>query len=252
MTMTESELRQAYPELSQAELDAVLETKRTAEAIRRELGDLVSGHNRPRPTTGRRKRKPDAAQANYDGLPAPWARYCDIATRYEVKVPTQDRDDWRHDCILELEHAERRDGKPLPELRALRIARLMVALYYRQQERHQTRVCIYNGYPQDLHCKACRHRSDSPRCTWLAVRPLERLDGEIVTSEGYHVALIDTVASDRLEDMPEAWYDLRQQFAALPLRLVEIAYKRLAGERLDPAERKYLSRYRKQAQMALF
>jgi len=154
--------------------------------------------------------------------------------------------------MLELERATGRDGKPLPDLRAYRIASLMVALFYRNRNRYATRVCIVNGYPVGPHCKACQRKTDGKRCAWLGVRPLERFDGEVVDTEGYRVRLLDTVASDRAEDMPERWYDLKKLTEALPPRLVEIAYKKREGKPLDRKDQKYLERYRKQAQISLF
>jgi len=175
-----------------------------------------------------------------------------VALAYERKVPVQDRDDLRHDIMVELERAERRDGKPLPDLRAYRIASLMVALYYRQFNRFNTRVCVRNGLPAEPHCKGCQNKSEGKRCIWLAVRPVMRLDGEVVTSDGYTIKLLDTVVTERLEDMPDRWYDLNQLKSSLPLRLVEIAYLKLEGKPLSVKDRKYLSRYRKQSQKALF
>ncbi len=250
ITMTELKSRQARGELSQAELNAVLETKRLAARARAEVGNLLTGYKHT--VKGRPRRKPDQARPNYQGLTGAWARYYEVASRYESKIPAQDRGDFRHDTMLELERAESRDGKPLPDLRAYRIASLMVALYYRNLNRFASRVCIVNGYTAEPHCKDCKSHTDGKRCVWLAVRPLERLDGEVIDPEGYRVKLLDTVASDRVEDMPERWYDLKMLTEALPPRLAEIAYKKLEGKALSEADRKYLYRYRKTEQKALF
>jgi len=250
MTMTELKSRQASDEISEAELNAVLETKRLSQFARQEFGNLLTG--RKRSIKSRPRRKPDRTRPEYDGLTGAWASYYNVAIRYEGKIPVQDRDDFRHDTMLELERAESRDGKPLPDLRAYRIASLMVALYYRNLNRYQTRVCIVNGNPVEPHCRACRRHTESKRCSWLAVRPVERLDGEVIDSEGYRVKLIDTVASDKAEDMPERWYDIKQLIQALPPRLAEIAYKKIDGKALSEADRKYLYRYRQADKKALF
>ncbi len=250
MTMTELKSRQANGELPPGTLEAVLDTKRKSEAVRQEIGNLLTG--RKRSMKSRPRRKPDQTKPEYQGLTGAWASYYQTASRYESKIPTQDRDDWRHDTMLELERAESRDGKPLPELRAYRIASLMVALYYRNLNRYATRVCIVNGLPVEPHCRNCHSHTESKRCAWLAVRPVERLDGEVIDPEGYRVKLLDTVASDRVEDMPDQWYDLKKLSEALPPRLAEIAYKKLDGKTLSEADRKYLYRYRKAGQKALF
>ena len=250
ITMTELKSRQARGEISEAEYNSVLDTKRKSAAFRQEAGNLLTG--RKRSMKSRPRRKPDQTKPEYQGLTGAWASYYQTTSKYESKIPVQDRDDWRHDTMLELERAEARDGKPLPELRAYRIASLMVALYYRNLNRYATRVCIVNGYPTEPHCRGCRRHTESKRCAWLAVRPVERLDGEVIDPEGYRVKLLDTVASDRVEDMPERWYDLKKLTEALPPRLAEIAYKKLDGKTLSEADRKYLYRYRKTSQKALF
>ena len=250
ITMTELKSRQARGDITEAELHAVLDTKRQALAVTQELGDLLTG--RKRALKSRPRRKPAQTKPDYQGLTGKWASYYNVASRYEGKIPAQDRDDFRHDTMLELERATERDGKPLPDLRAYRIASLMVALYYRNLNRFATRVCIVNGYPVEPHCRACKSHTESKRCAWLAVRPVERLDGEVIDREGYRVKLIDTVASDRAEDMPDKWYDLKKLTEALPVRLAEIAYKKLEGKTLSEADRKYLYRYRKTEQKALF
>jgi hypothetical protein len=248
--MTELKSRQASGELSEAEYNSVLDTKRKSAALRQEVGDLLSKSKRS--IKSRPRRKPDQTKPEYAGLTGAWASYYNVVRRYESHIPAQDRDDWRHDTMLELERAESRDGKPLPELRAYRIASLMIALYFRNQNRYATRVCIVNGYPVEPHCRACKSHTESKRCAWLAVRPVERLDGEIIDPEGYRVKLLDTVSSDKAEDMPERWYDLKQLTQALPPRLAEIAYKKIDGKALSEADRKYLYRYRKAGQKSLF
>jgi hypothetical protein len=250
LTITELKARRAKGELSEAELNAVLATKKQSKAIRRELGKLLTGCQRT--LKGRTRRKPPVTIPEYKGLTGEWARYYEVTSRYEGKIPTQDRDDWRHNTMLELERAEKRDGQPLPPLRAYRIASLMVALYFRELHRYSTRVCILNGYPVEPHCKACKSRTEGKRCAWLAIRPVERLDGEVLDAEGYSVRLLDTVASDRIQDMPDKWYDLKKLAEALPPRLAEIAYKKLEGKRLSEADRKYLYRFRKSDQKSLF
>ena len=246
ITMTDLKSRQASGELSEAEYNSVLDIKQKSAA----MGNLFS--KRKRPIKSRPRRKPDQTKPEYAGLTGAWASYYNVVRRYESHIPVIDRDDWRHDAMLELERAEARDGKPLPELRAYRIASLMIALYFRNQNRYATRVCIVNGYPVEPHCRACNRHTESKRCAWLAVRPVERLDGEVIDPEGYRVKLLDTVASDRVEDMPDRWYDLKMLTQALPPRLVEIACKKRDGKALDKRDQKYLERYRQAEKIALF
>jgi hypothetical protein len=199
-----------------------------------------------------RKRQADGNHNGYDQLTGDWLTYYKVAKTYENRVPVQDREDIRHDIMIELDRATKRDGKPLPQLRAYRIASLMVALYYRELNRFSARVCVYSGYPKVPQCKGCSHKSEGKRCIWLAVRPVESLDSEIVDDDGYRVSLLDTVATDKALDLPDKWYELNEVRQGLPLRLVVIAYKRLEGIPLTGAERKYLCKALKQAQKRLF
>jgi len=201
----------------------------------------------------RRQRQADGNGNGYDQLDGDWLYHYKVATAYENKIPLQDREDYRHDVMIELDRATKRDGKPLPVLRAYRIASLTVALYYRSLNRFSTRVCVFNGYPTDLHCKGCQNMTKAKRrCAWLAVRPVASLDGEVIDHDGYKARLLDTVATDKALDLPDRWYDLTQVRLALPLRLVEIAYRKLEGKPLSGKDRKYLCKMLKRYQKPLF
>jgi hypothetical protein len=55
---------------------------------------------------------------SYDRLDGEWLVWYQVAHRFERKVPSPDRADIRHSIILELAMARRRDGQPIPILRA--------------------------------------------------------------------------------------------------------------------------------------
>ena len=207
---------------------------------------------KPRSLKTRTRRKPEVPKLDYQGLTGKWESWRDIASRYEGKIPAQDRDDFRHDVMLELYRATERDGKPLPELRAYRIASLMVKLYWREQNRFSIRVCVFSGQPVACHCKECPNKSESKQCVWLATRPIARLDGEILDPEGYRTRLLDTIATDKALDLPDKWYELNEVKQGLPLRLVEIAYKMDTGKPLNTKDQVYLWRFRQEAQKSLF
>jgi len=192
------------------------------------------------------------AERSYDQLAGDWGDWLEVARKYEHKVPRQDRLDIRHDILLELYRARQRDKKPLPILRAYRIASLTVALYWRERNKANVRVCVFNGYATELHCKLCRYRPDKGKCAFLGVRPIESLEAEYSDNEGYRVRLLDTVASEKAIDMPDKWTDLTTWRLGCPTRLIDIAYKKLEGKPLSASERQYLSRYRRQEQKTLF
>jgi len=159
-----------------------------------------------------------AAEHSYNQLQGEWRFWLEVARRYEHKVPRQDSLDIRHDIMLELHRARQRDGKPIPELRAYRIASLTVALYWRHLKRQLTTLS---------------------------------LNTELEDEEGNITELIDTVADDKAIDL-SAWLDAKMWLQGCPLRLVKIAVRKLNGIALTAKDRQYLSRFRRQEQKRLF
>jgi len=190
------------------------------------------------------------AERSYDRLEGEWHDWLEVARRYEHKVPHQDRQDIRHDIILELYRARVRDDKPLPILRAYRIASLTVALYWRQQAKFQTRVCIYNGVAENCHCQGCSHKPKQGRCAYQALRPIQSLDQPTTDYEGSKCRLLDTVADDKAIDL-DLQLDAGIWLLGCPMRLIEVARKKLEGKALNEKDRQYLSRYRRQTQKSL-
>jgi hypothetical protein len=154
---------------------------------------------------------------SYEKLDGEWLMWYETAHRFESKVPIQDRGDIRHNIILELAKARARDGKPIPIPRAYRIASLTVALYWRQTSQKPT---------------------------------ILSLDTDIVNRDGDTTELIDTIADDRAIDL-EAWMDARTWLLGCPIRLVQIASKRVNGINLTPQDSRYLYKFRKREQKRL-
>jgi hypothetical protein len=198
----------------------------------------------------RRQRQADGNDNGYDQLDGDWLTYYKVAKTYESRVPAQDRDDIRHDIMIELDRATKRDSKPLPLLRAYRIASLTVALYWRELAKHQVKVCIYSGLPVEPHCARCSHNGQRP-CPYLALRPVQSLDDEASDDEGNGVRLIDTVADDHAIDL-DAWLDAKTWLLGYPKRLVEVAKKKRLGILLTGKDRKYLCKMLRRYQRPLF
>jgi hypothetical protein len=201
----------------------------------------------------RNRRQAQTHDNGYSQLDGEWLTYYKVAKTYESRVPGQDRDDIRHDIMIELDRATKRDGKPLPLLRAYRIASLTVALYWRELAKHQVKVCIYSGLPVEPHCARCSHNGQRP-CPYLAFRPVKSLDDDTTDSEGNTVRLKDTVADDHAIDL-DAWLDARTWLLGCPMRLVQIANKRLEGIPLTGKDQDYLDHWRKkneQLKLAVF
>ena len=155
------------------------------------------------------------AEQSYSQLKGEWAEWLAVAKRYEHKVPGIDRYDIRHAILIELAKARQRDNKPLPLLRAYRIASLTVALYWRQ---------------------AMRRRTVS-------------LDARLDDGDGDATELMDTIADDQAIDL-DAWLDAKTWLLGCPIQLIRIAHKRQEGQRLTATDSQYLWRYHKRQQKA--
>ncbi len=157
------------------------------------------------------------AEQSYEKLEGEWLDWLEVAKRYEHKVPYQDRLDIRHTIMIELHRARQRDNKPLPLLRAYRIASLMVALYWRKEKRLPTILSL-----------------DEPTTDY----------------DGNEIRLRDTIADDNAIDL-DAWLDAKTFRLGCPMRLIEIATKKVNGIPLTAKDRMYLMRYRRQEQKRL-
>ena len=159
----------------------------------------------------------DENPLSYDRLDGEWLNWYQVAHRFERKVPVQDRGDIRHNIILELAKARARDKKPIPILRAYRIASLVVALYWRRETRKPTMLS---------------------------------LNSSIGNGDGQTTELIETIADDKAIDL-SAWLDAKTWLLGCPIRLVQIAHKINDGDTLGKTDRQYLWRYRKREQKTL-
>ena len=161
----------------------------------------------------------DKDPLSYEHLDGEWRHWYQVAHRFEHKVPAQDRGDIRHSIILELALARARDGdKPFSKAMMFRIASFVVADYWRKASRKPT---------------------------------ILSLNAKIDTGDGDSTELIETVADDRAIDL-DAWLDARTWLLGCPMRLIQIANKKLDGEPLTNREHQYLWYWRQREQKSLF
>ena len=154
------------------------------------------------------------AEQSYNQLDGEWGEWLGVAKAYEHRVPSQDRFDIRHNILLELAKARRRDNKPLPQLRAYRIASLTIALYWRKVKRQPSLLSL-------------------------------NLEIDDATE------LYEVVADDHAVDL-EAWLDAKTFLLGCPMRLLQIATKITHGQKLTATDSQYLWRFRKRQQKPLF
>lgn len=156
---------------------------------------------------------------SYARLEGDWGLYPGLVKFFASKVMPQDKDDFRHDLIMEMVIVKRRydaKGKPFTEWGMMRLGRYELARYWSMEVRKPTILSLNEKVFADS-------------------------DDE----------LIDTLADDKAIDL-EAWCDARLWLLGCPKRLIEIAHKRATGIALDHnKERPYLKYWRKKLQKRL-
>ena len=136
-----------------------------------------------------------------------WEKYSEVADRFQYKAKYEDKDDLKHNIILRLAEVAGRNGhKPFGEGAMVRVASYVVMEYWHAEKRNG-RVISLNNMVND----------------WA----------------GDSTELLDTIADDNALDL-ESWVDSRTWLLGCPKRLIQIAYKRVNGEALAIADRKYL------------
>ncbi|MFA5055579.1 MAG: hypothetical protein WC562_05335, partial [Dehalococcoidia bacterium] len=141
-----------------------------------------------------------------------WEKYSEVADRFQYKARYEDRDDLRHSIIVRLAEVAGRNGdKPLTEGAMVRVASYVVMEYWHAEKRNGRVISLNN---------------------------------EVRDWEGDNIELLDTIADDRALNL-ESWVDSKSWLVGCPRRLIEIASKRVNGETLANADRKYLCKLRK-------
>ena len=149
-----------------------------------------------------------------------WDKYTKVANRFQYKARREDREDLRQDIIVKLAEVELKyngSGRTLSIGGMIRTASYVVAEYWRKELRHP---------------------------------PIASLNTEVEDSDGNRIELLETIADDRAIDLSD-WLDARLWLYRCPERLVRVAFKKVAGYRLNSREQNYLSRCRKKAQKSL-
>jgi hypothetical protein len=149
-----------------------------------------------------------------------WSKYIAVADRFQHKAKAQDIEDLNHTIVLSLANAQKakdnNGGGQLSEVAMLRLASYECQKYWRQQKRLLT---------------------------------ILSLNTELTDGDG--IEMIDTVADDRAIDL-DAWLDAKTFELGCPMRLILIAHKIVNGQKLTPADSRYLYKFRQKHQKTLF
>jgi len=134
--------------------------------------------------------------------------YAEIAYQFRPKVLPQDRDDIEVEIILKLKEVVDNHSEELPPAYLRTCARHIVSDYWRKKRREAKRFCrLYEGDK-----------------------------GEMVAGS-WQIVSYDTNTDARI--------DAEAKLQTLPKRLIEIGTKRVEGDRLNNADKLYLSRKRR-------
>jgi len=240
-------------ELTEAQAQAVAETKARAKRIQAMLPESMLKGNRGRQAS--RRRPTDNGQdteatkqieATYDRLEGEWLDWLEVARKYEHKIPQQDQLDVRHDIMVRLATVRERSGEPIPVYKAYRVASYTVADYYRDKAKLTTGLdCKHCATAKRRECVRHSLYSQCPK-----VRQTLSLEAEYINGAGEAHRLIDVIADDTALDLDQ-WLDAGTWLRGCPVRLVRIAVKLASGKSLDGKDRKYLWKFRKHTQKPL-
>ena len=167
------------------------------------------------------EREPERS-LSYSALNGDWGEWARLARRFADHVRGDDRDDLMHDIMVRLVEVAREyqeTGKTLTEGGMVRVAAYTRRRYYHEKQR------------------------------WAKVSQVS-LNTEVEDDNGMQTEMINVLADDRAIDL-EAWMDAKTWLLGCPLRLAQIAYKRVNGIPLELADRKYLCKWWRREQKRL-
>jgi hypothetical protein len=148
----------------------------------------------------------------YAGLEGEWGWFAKIAEYFVSKVKYEDRQDFRHDLLIEMVKVKEKykaKDKPLTEAGLMRIGSYVVMSYWRDLMRKPT---------------------------------ILSLNGELSDGDGDTAELWATLADDSID--LESWLDAKRWLLGCPKRLIAVAVKLYSGKRLDGKDYDYVERYR--------
>ena len=203
----------------------------------------------------RRRLKQEGNGSNgYDQLPEPYVTYYGVAMRFAHKALKDDKEDLLHSIIEGLAKVGQRkasNGEDFTEPAMHRTAEHIKDWYwYRHYAYNNGLDCRNCTTEQRGKCRYNWAHSEWQYCDCHKAVQLESMNRPITDDQGNLTELADLIADDKALDL-EAWVDARTFLIGSPIRLKQIASKRLKGETLTGSERKYLAKLRKRQQLSL-
>jgi hypothetical protein len=177
-------------------------------------------------------------------LQGDWAVFAKIAGYFVYRVPPEDREDFLHDLLVEMDKVKAKYAareKPLTEASLMMVAKYELKDYW---EKRRYRLFGLNCYrctiEQRRECQATKEPSECPKKRARRIVSLNKImgDGDGLTELG------DLIADDKPIDLA-AKLDARYILQRLPKRVVQIGYKSSAGFTLETEEKEYLKLWRR-------
>jgi len=174
-------------------------------------------------------------------LEGDWETYAKIAEYFVRKVKLEDREDFRHDLILEMAKVKAKyevKGKPLTEAGMMRVCSYELTAYWEKERMRARGIVVDCGNCGKEQRQRCRDESPDLRCR--KAKRLISLD-KAIGDDG--MKLWKVLADDNAVDL-DACVDARALLRRFPRKLIMIGYKQIAGMPLSNEEKAYLKRWR--------
>ena len=183
-------------------------------------------------------------------LEGDWAVFAKIAGFFVYKVPPEDREDFLHDLMLEMDKVKAKyevKGKPLTEASLMVVARYELLGYWdKRRFRLYGLNCTHCTIEQRWECHTSKMPSECPKGKARRLLSLDtpgkNVDGDKVTK--LNELITDYKATDPTPRL-DAKLDARRTLQRLPKRIVKIGYKVYAGIPLETHEKKHLKHWQK-------
>ena len=174
-------------------------------------------------------------------LEGDWVTYAKIAEYFVNKVKLEDREDFRHDLILEMAKVKAKyeaKGKPLTEAGMMRVCSYELTAYWEREKLRARGIIVDCGNCGKEQRRRCRDEDLYPQCR--KAKHCVSLDNTI-SDDG--TALWEVLADDNAVDI-DAWVDARASLRRFPRKLIMIGYKQIAGMPLSNEDKACLKRWR--------
>ena len=151
----------------------------------------------------------------YKALEGKWGTFARVAELWIHKVMHEDRDDFRHDLILEMVKVKAKyNGRPLTEAALMQVARYELLAYWEREKLRARGLIVDCGNCSREQRRECREHDLYSQCH--RVKRIIRL----------HKVEDAETQSEELDD----WLDARDQLLALPKEMIQAGLRKLEYE----------------------